>query len=34
MITEYTSATVLPPDCNVEVDRFGNLVVTFIEESK
>ena len=34
MITEYTSATVLPPECRAEVDRFGNLVVTFSEESK
>lgn len=28
MITEYTSATVLPPDCVANVDGFGNLVVT------
>ena len=36
MITEYTSATVLPPDCRAEVDRFGNLILmlTFTEESK
>jgi N-methylhydantoinase A len=34
MITEYTSATVLPPDCRTRVDRFGNLVITFIEEAK
>jgi len=27
MITEYTSATVLPPDCNAAVDGFGNLVI-------
>jgi N-methylhydantoinase A len=33
MITEYTSATVLPPDCLAEVDGFGNLVITFTEES-
>jgi N-methylhydantoinase A len=33
MITEYTSATVLPPDCSAHVDSFGNLVVTFTEES-
>jgi N-methylhydantoinase A len=28
MITEYTSATVLPPDCSAAVDGFGNLVIT------
>jgi len=33
MITEYTSATVLPPDCCAQVDGFGNLVITFTEES-
>ena len=33
MITEYTSATMLPPDCNAYVDAFGNLVVTFTGES-
>jgi len=27
MITEYTSATVLPPDCRAEVDGYGNLVI-------
>ncbi|MDR3737505.1 MAG: hydantoinase/oxoprolinase family protein, partial [Terracidiphilus sp.] len=32
MITEYTSATVLPPDAIANVDRFGNLVITFTEE--
>jgi N-methylhydantoinase A len=34
MITEYTSATVLPPDCHAQVDSFGNLVITFAEEGK
>jgi N-methylhydantoinase A len=29
MITEYTSATLLPPDCIAEVDRFANLNITF-----
>jgi N-methylhydantoinase A len=33
MITEYTSATVLPPDCCAQVDGFGNLVITFTEET-
>lgn len=33
MITEYTSATVLPPDCHAHVDTFGNLVITVTEES-
>jgi N-methylhydantoinase A len=32
MITEYTSATVLPPDCCAQVDGLGNLVITFNEE--
>ena len=27
MITEYTSATVLPPGCRAQVDGFGNLVI-------
>jgi N-methylhydantoinase A len=34
MITEYTSATVLPPDWSAQVDRLGNLILTFTEESK
>jgi N-methylhydantoinase A len=34
MITEYTSATVLPPDCSANVDNFGNLIITFVEESE
>ncbi len=33
MITEYTSATVLPPDCRAQVDGLGNLVITFTQES-
>jgi N-methylhydantoinase A len=28
MITEYTSATVLPPGCSAQVDGFGNLVIS------
>ena len=31
MITEYTAATVLPPDATALVDEFGNLVITFEE---
>ena len=27
MITEYTSATVLPPACSAQVDGYGNLVI-------
>jgi N-methylhydantoinase A len=27
MVTEYTSATVLPPGCVAEVDGYGNLVI-------
>jgi hypothetical protein len=34
MITEYTSATVLPSDCTAQVDSFGNLIIAFTEESK
>ena len=33
MITEYTAATVLPPNCTATVDGFGNLVITFVEEA-
>jgi len=29
MITEYTSATVLPPNAHAEVDKLGNLIITF-----
>jgi N-methylhydantoinase A len=32
MITEYTSATVLPPGCSARVDGFGNLVIAIAEE--
>jgi N-methylhydantoinase A len=28
LIGEYTSTTVLPPDCLLEVDRMGNLLIT------
>jgi N-methylhydantoinase A len=31
MITEYTSATVLPSDCWAHVDGFGNLIITITE---
>jgi N-methylhydantoinase A len=34
MITEYTSATVLPPGGTTQVDSFGNLVITFTEEGQ
>jgi hypothetical protein len=27
MITEYTSATLIPPACIARVDAFGNLVI-------
>jgi N-methylhydantoinase A len=33
MITEYTSATVLPPGCHAQVDGFQNLVITVAEEA-
>ncbi len=32
MITEYTSATVLPPGCSARVDGFGNLIIAIKEE--
>jgi N-methylhydantoinase A len=32
MITEYTSATVVPPYCCAQVDGLGNLLITFNEE--
>lgn len=32
MITEYTSATVLPPACSAQVDGYGNLVISVAEE--
>jgi len=32
MITEYTSATTLPPGAIARVDAYGNLVITFTEE--
>ena len=27
LITEYSSTTVLPPDCRVRVDEYANLVI-------
>jgi N-methylhydantoinase A len=33
MITEYTSATILPPGCWARVDGFRNLVITVSEEA-
>jgi N-methylhydantoinase A len=33
MITEYTSATVLPAGCSAQVDGFGNLVIAVPEEA-
>jgi len=32
LITEYTSATLLPPGCRARVDGFGNLVIAVGEE--
>ncbi len=34
MITEYTAATVVPPDCSVEVDGFQNLILSVGEEER
>ena len=33
MITEYTSATVLPPGCRAQVDGYGNLVIAIAQEN-
>jgi N-methylhydantoinase A len=33
MITEYTSATVLPPGCYAQVDGYRNLVITVPQEA-
>jgi len=33
MITEYTSATVLPPGCHAQVDGFLNLVISVAESA-
>ena len=32
LITEYTSATLLPPGCRAQVDGFGNLVIAVGDE--
>lgn len=32
MITEYTSATLLPPDCSAHVDGYSNLILTIEPE--
>ena len=34
MITEYTAATVLPPESSARVDAFGNLVITLAGEER
>jgi N-methylhydantoinase A len=34
MITEYTSATVLPPGCCAKVDGFLNLVISVTESGQ
>jgi N-methylhydantoinase A len=34
MITEYTSATALPPGCRAQVDGFGNLILSIAEEER
>jgi N-methylhydantoinase A len=33
MITEYTAATLLPPECAARVDGFGNLIIDVGEEA-
>jgi N-methylhydantoinase A len=33
MISEYTSATVLPPGCYAQIDGFRNIVITVMEAS-
>jgi N-methylhydantoinase A len=32
MITEYTSATILPPACSARVDGYGNLIISISED--
>ena len=34
MITEYTSATALPPGCCAQVDGFGNLILSIAQEER
>jgi N-methylhydantoinase A len=34
MITEYTSATALPPGCRAQVDGFSNLVISIATEER
>jgi N-methylhydantoinase A len=34
MVTEYTAATLLPPDSSAQVDGFGNLVINVNEEMR
>jgi N-methylhydantoinase A len=34
MVTEYTSATALPPGCSAQVDGFGNLVLSIADEER
>ena len=34
MVTEYTAATVVAPGCSVQVDGFGNLILTIGEEER
>lgn len=34
MITEYTSATALPPGCRAKVDGLGNLVIDIVEGAR
>jgi N-methylhydantoinase A len=33
MITEYTSATALPPGCVAQVDGYANLIISIGEEA-
>jgi len=33
MITEYTSATILPPACSAQIDGYGNLVISLPEDA-
>jgi N-methylhydantoinase A len=32
MITEYTSATILPPGCTAQIDGYGNIVIAIAED--
>ena len=34
MVTEYTSATIIPPGCSAHVDGFANLIIAISGEAR